>query len=415
MTTIFNTKYSIKFLLKNTKSTVPTLIIAKLTSRGKVKQMSTKIKVLPTLWDSHSQRSNTRTTNVENNLYAKSVNDKLEIAYNKLTDLCELYKTAPDFLEIVMNDFVLFVNPKKKKSKEIKEKNFSTMYDLYVNFKQNLNSRVLQQIIRTKKYCLEFNPETSFESINQIYMNDFHNFLMNEKNMVVKSAKNHHDNLKTFLKFVQYEDTTININKNYELFKIRKTNKSYHTYLNEIEWQKILSLDNLTPNYEKTRHLLNIMFYTGLRVSDAVTLGKQHVDFENRIITKETIKTREKVSIKISSKIIDSLTRAVNGEFKNMNYKYMGNIYKQLGKLAGIDNAIEVISNKIIVSRGTKPKYELLSPHTQRRSFITNLLKKGANPYNIMKVSGHKTLESFHKYVALTSDDSFNELDALID
>lgn len=415
MTTIFNTKYSIKFLLKNTKSEKETLIIAKLTSRGKVKQMSTKIKVIPALWSSNSQRAITRTSNVENNLYAKNINDKLEVVYNKLIDLCEKFKNSQNFLEIVMNDFILFVNPKKKNTKENKEKNFSTMFDLYINYKKNLNPKYVNHINHTKNYCLEFNPETSFDSINHIYMNDFHNFLMNEKNMVVWSAKSHYSTLKAFLKFVQYEDPTININKNYELFKIRKSNKSYNVYLTDTEWQKILEIKNLVDYYVKIRHILNIMFYTGLRISDAITLGKEHIDFENNMITKEIIKTREKVSIKISSKIIDSLKLASKGEFKNLNYHYFGNVFKKLGKMAGLDNQIEVISNKSIVSRGTKPKYELLSCHTQRRSFITNLLKKGANPYSIMKLSGHKTLESFHRYVSLTAEDSYNELDNLID
>lgn len=377
--------------------------------------MSTKIKVLATLWDSNSQRAKTRTANVENNSYAKSVNDKLDIVYNKLIDLCELYKSSQDFHSIVMNDFVSFVNPNKLKTKKIDDKNFSSMFDIYINFKQNLNPAGLKQLKITKKYCLEFKPDTSFASINQIYMNDFHYYLMNERGFTYNSAKNHNDSLKAFLKFVQYEDPTISINKNYELFKTKLTNKSYHIYMTEAEWQKILALNNLAPTHEKARHLLNIMFYTGLRVSDATTLGKQHVDFENMIITKEVIKTRDKVKIPISSKIVDSLRLAVDGKFKNMNYHNMGNIYKRLGKMAGIDNEIEVISNKSIVKRGTKPKYELLSPHTQRRSFITNLLKKGANPYDIMKYSGHRTLESFNKYVALTEADSFESIKALID
>jgi len=415
MTTIFSLKYSIKFYLKNKNSIKPTLIIAKVSAGGKVKQLSTRTKVLPSLWISDNQRSNTRTASIEDNQRAKIINDKLDIAYNKLLGFCEVYKSEPNFHTLVMNDFVYFVNPNKKKFKEIEIKNFSTMYDLFINYKQNVNPNVLLTMKRMKVMLFEFNPVTDFESINQIYVSDFHNYLMNVKGLSFNTAKNYNDILKTFLKFVQYQDSTIIINKNYELFKIKRTDKSYQIYLTESEWCSVLALDNLSPLYENTRHLLNIMFYTGLRVSDTITLGKQHVDFDNMIITKEVIKTRRKIKVSISNKIVESLKLAINGQFKGMNFHYMNDMFKHLGKLAGIDNEIEVIINKSKVVRLSKPKYSLLSCHTQRRSFITNLLKKGANPYDIMKISGHRTLESFNKYVALTDTDSFNAIKLLID
>ena len=50
--------------------------------------------------------------------------------------------------------------------------------------------------------------------------------------------------------------------------------------------------------------------------------------------------------------------------------------------------------------------YELLSSHSGRRSFIKNLIDLGTmDNWSIMKLSGHKTIGSFQKYVSVTSND----------
>jgi integrase len=50
--------------------------------------------------------------------------------------------------------------------------------------------------------------------------------------------------------------------------------------------------------------------------------------------------------------------------------------------------------------------YELLSSHSGRRSFIKNLIDMGTmDNWSIMKLSGHKTLSSFQKYVSVNKDD----------
>jgi hypothetical protein len=50
--------------------------------------------------------------------------------------------------------------------------------------------------------------------------------------------------------------------------------------------------------------------------------------------------------------------------------------------------------------------YELLSSHSGRRSFIKNLIDLGTmDNWSIMKLSGHKTINSFQKYVSVVDKD----------
>ena len=54
------------------------------------------------------------------------------------------------------------------------------------------------------------------------------------------------------------------------------------------------------------------------------------------------------------------------------------------------------------------PAYELIGTHTARRSFVSNMLQRGYDASIIMRITGHNDIESFQKYVKITSDDAAN-------
>ena len=47
-------------------------------------------------------------------------------------------------------------------------------------------------------------------------------------------------------------------------------------------------------------------------------------------------------------------------------------------------------------------KYELVTAHTGRRGFATNLYKQGFPALSIMQITGHKSEQSFLKYIKVT-------------
>ena len=61
----------------------------------------------------------------------------------------------------------------------------------------------------------------------------------------------------------------------------------------------------------------------------------------------------------------------------------------------------------------TKPKFELISSHTARRSAATNLYLTGRmKTYDIMSITGHTTEKSFFRYIRVSLDDISNQLGA---
>jgi integrase len=55
-----------------------------------------------------------------------------------------------------------------------------------------------------------------------------------------------------------------------------------------------------------------------------------------------------------------------------------------------------------------KPKCDLISTHTARRSFATNMFKMGIPTLTIMRITGHKTEKNFLTYIKVTPDEHAN-------
>lgn len=83
------------------------------------------------------------------------------------------------------------------------------------------------------------------------------------------------------------------------------------------------------------------------------------------------------------------------------------NRHKKVGQLAGINTPIKASykkGNQDIVT--TKPKYAWITTHTCRRSFCTNEFLAGTLPELIVKISGHKSLKDFYKYIRITPEEA---------
>ena len=80
---------------------------------------------------------------------------------------------------------------------------------------------------------------------------------------------------------------------------------------------------------------------------------------------------------------------------------------KEIGKLADIDE----VTHKDTYKAG-KPisirmeKYKRIGSHTARRSFATNMHKRGYQNYYIMKITDHKKESDFLNYIKVTNEEA---------
>jgi integrase len=80
---------------------------------------------------------------------------------------------------------------------------------------------------------------------------------------------------------------------------------------------------------------------------------------------------------------------------------------KEVVKIAGITELIKFShkrGNKDIIE--VRPKYAWVTSHTCRRSFCTNEFLAGTPVDLIMKISGHKNLRDFYRYIRITPEEA---------
>lgn len=156
---------------------------------------------------------------------------------------------------------------------------------------------------------------------------------------------------------------------------------------------------------ELARDIFMIGVWTAQRVSDYNNIGKQNIkSFDNNgmeqlMVSIHQQKTGRFVEIPCNSKLRAILEKYPEG-IPHISEQWLNKYVKILGKLAGIDEMIEVNESRGgEVVRSYYPKYQLICTHTARRTGATLMYLAGIPIYDIMKVTGHRSVATLEKYI----------------
>lgn len=176
-------------------------------------------------------------------------------------------------------------------------------------------------------------------------------------------------------------------------------------FLTRGELKSLYALEGLTTQQEIVRDTFLVGCYTGLRLSDLVTLNCCHI-IDNRIL-KIVRKTKQPISIPLHPTVQEILAKYKNEIPKLKTLQNYNSHIKKICKAAGIDQLVtrEFCQGGKIVQE-TIEKYKLVSSHTGRRTAITNLfLEKVVDMFTLMKFSGHANMASLLIYIKSSSSD----------
>lgn len=214
------------------------------------------------------------------------------------------------------------------------------------------------------------------------------------------------------LKVILNEATEQGFNPNlsYQNKKFRVLREDVNNiYLSEVELKKIIELD-LTTNktLENIRDLFIVGCYTGLRFSDFTQIKKENIVGD--ILRVKTIKTDEWVSIPLVEEVKNIMKKysdTPNNLPRSYDNQVMNRYLKDIGELAELDDVfIKVRSKGRERVEDSFKRYELLTTHTARRSFATNMFKRGIPSRVIMKITGHRTEKAFSTYIKVSEDEN---------
>lgn len=183
-------------------------------------------------------------------------------------------------------------------------------------------------------------------------------------------------------------------------------------YLNTDQLETILQLDlSKSKSLENARDLFLVGCWTGLRFSDFSELSNRDV-IKGDFIHIKTQKTGASVAIPILPPLKEIMNRykdqTENGLPHSISNQKLNAYIKEIGKIAGFDQIVEVTKPTAGSRKTIKvPFYQLITTHTARRSFATNMYRiYKLPPATIMKVTGHKSEAVFFKYIRITPEEN---------
>lgn len=246
----------------------------------------------------------------------------------------------------------------------------------------------------TRDNLLRFDKHMTFEKITMKTYSDlvaFYNAKDHSLNALGKTIKN----WKAFLKAAHKRGVHSNLVYMNEDFRI-PAEDTYDVYLGPDELDRIYNHHLANKVLDQVRDWFIIDCFTGLRISDIQLLTPDNILKDSIRIVNE--KTDTRVEIPINS-YIRSILKKWRGLPPKVTDQEMNRSIKQVCELAGIKETVLYSITKGGVRQDFHyKKYEMVSNHTSRRSFITNLLNDGIPDNTVMQLAGIKKHATLMKY-----------------
>lgn len=197
-------------------------------------------------------------------------------------------------------------------------------------------------------------------------------------------------------------------------------------YLTQEELDKMNAADlsGLEAGAEISRDIFMVGVYTAQRVSDYNNIHKEDIhttqkrwiedipDPEHPGQTKAVIRTKEityidihqkktgaKVSIPCKKELIAILEK-YNYQLPHFEDQTINRHIKEIARVAGITDPVTIETSKGgVKKKETVEKYKLVRSHTARRTGATLMYLAGVELFDIMKVTGHTTIEMLKRYI----------------
>ena len=248
------------------------------------------------------------------------------------------------------------------------------------------------------EYLVEsYESEPEIEYIDQDDIRPFLGWL-DDRGLGKNSLRLKISAVKSFFKFC-YRTKIINNNPARGIFT-PKRDKKLPSFLKEKEVDKLIESFDLTdPIGARNRALIEIIYGSGLRISEALSLNVDDLNFSQKII-KVTGKGSKERIIPLGNKSIESI-KVYLGLRQKINRKFQNNLFLTKTGLALDPSGAYRAINSAMKGITESPQK---SPHVLRHSFATHLMNNGADINSVSEMLGHSSLSTTQVYTHVSVD-----------
>lgn len=281
--------------------------------------------------------------------------------------------------------------PLSDKNKDILDKYYTYLITVkFLKVETTINSYILD----IYKY-LEYLDKDYDKTDNQ----DIYNYLseLEKEKYSIYSVVRKISSIKSFYTFLNTEEI---YKLNLDIERPRFYKKLPHV-LTIDEVDKLLDIELKTPFDYRNKAMLELMYATGLRVSELINLTPLNIDLDKQLVrcygkgNKERIVPMGDIACKYLKIYLDEYRDALVK--KNLcDYLFLNNHGKQITRQGFFKN-LKIIAEKQGIN-------EDITPHMLRHSFATHLLNNGADLRSIQLMLGHENISTTGIYTNVSTE-----------
>ncbi len=275
-------------------------------------------------------------------------------------------------------------------------------YLSYISLMKKLSNNTVinyQKDLENYLLYLKENNKNSFESIDVRFIDNYLQYLR-KKGLSSRSIARHITAIREFHKYLLREKKiTKNILDDVENVK---QSKYLPTILKDEEIDKILDIDLDNAFKYRDKAMLELMYGSGLRVSELVNLTLYSIDMENDIILIEGKGNKERIvplnpyakeAVNNYLKVRNTL---VKKKYANVDKLFLNNHGNGISRQGFNFILKNILEEKQIKTHAT--------PHTLRHTFATDLLNNGADLKSIQELLGHSDIATTSIYTHVVNN-----------
>ncbi len=394
----------------------PTAIYIAATINGQYFKVRTMEKILPVYWDNINQRVKPNHPNAfEFNADLQALKTKIDLEYRNL--IANNKNVCVSDVKELIKKVIGGIQPKPD------SKNIFELWDEFVEEKKKtVKSITIQRYHSVKVHLWEFHKNCYPITIKKITLQfgvDYNNFLHIKRNHLNNTASKSVETVKVFYRWALSHGYA----QNYEFLTYKlKFDYSEIVYLTEQELMKLFNLDLITlKSLDKVRDVFCFQSFTGQRFSDIKNLRWDDLknfgdEWEWHLFQRKGNKSK-KIIVPMSKKAISIIKKypryctEVNSLVLPIMCEQVTNRHlKTLCKSAGFNEQITLVKyrgkERVEIS---KKKWELISTHCARRTFVTLSLEKRMRPEVVQTITGHEDYKVMKRYIKITDKVKNNE------
>lgn len=269
----------------------------------------------------------------------------------------------------------------------------------YIKYERRLSNNTYNSYKNDLEKYYIFLEEQNISKINKITKETIREYLinLNELGLSDKSLARKLTAIKNFHSFLyNHEYITIDVSSSIERPKLRKTLPKVLT-IEEVD--RLLNVDTVTIFDYRDKAMLELMYATGLRVSELLNLTLNDIDLENCIVRCTGKGSKERM-IPIGEYVLSSMNNYLERRGKLYIMKRDEHLFlNNHGKGLSRSSFFKMIKKRLKICNINVD----VSPHTLRHSFATHMIEYGSDLRVVQELLGHSDISTTKIYTHISN------------